>query len=107
MASNFPPGCSIRDIPGNRPEDEAQEAAYEQLCEELEVAGIVHADKVDEEWHDHLVQFIMRKMGDAYGEGYQQAQADEAEAKYLAESEALAKEYWEYCEQHTKGDQKC
>jgi len=34
MPSNLPPGCSDRDIPGNRPEDEMIEKAIEQeKCE--------------------------------------------------------------------------
>jgi len=39
-----------------------EDAAYERLCEELEVAGIVNPLTVDEEWYDKLVQFIFRKM---------------------------------------------
>jgi len=32
---NLPPGCSVSDIPGNRPEDEKIEAAYDLIDELL------------------------------------------------------------------------
>lgn len=33
MSSNFPPGCSANDIPGNRPEDEAWERVVDWFIE--------------------------------------------------------------------------
>lgn len=35
---NLPPGCSVSDLPGNRPEDAAWEAAEEWALEELSKA---------------------------------------------------------------------
>src|SRR6184192_1466993 len=32
LDSNLPPGVSVNDIPGNRPEDSQLEWAYERLC---------------------------------------------------------------------------
>lgn len=38
--SNLPPGCSINDIPGNRPEDIAQENAENRLLDRLAWASL-------------------------------------------------------------------
>jgi len=38
--SNLPPGCSINDIPGNRPEDIATEQAEDNLLDKLAKAGL-------------------------------------------------------------------
>lgn len=35
---NLPPGVNVGDIPGNRPEDEAEEKAYERMAEEMDGA---------------------------------------------------------------------
>ena len=67
---NLPPGCSVRDIPGNRPEDDAAEAAYDQLYTELEEQGF---DVSDEEFTEKIITFITRKQGEAYGAGWQAA----------------------------------
>lgn len=67
---NLPPGCNVSDIPGNRPEDLAAEAAYEALCEELETSKLVDPIQDDEEWADRLVMFILRKMGEAHQAGW-------------------------------------
>jgi len=38
--SNLPPGCRASDIPGNRPEDAAQEAAEEWVLEHFAKEGL-------------------------------------------------------------------
>lgn len=40
MASNLPPGVSVSMLPGNRPEDIAQEAAEEKLLDALSVENL-------------------------------------------------------------------
>ena len=40
MASNLPPGVSVSMLPGNRPEDIAQEAAEEKLLDSLSVENL-------------------------------------------------------------------
>ena len=59
MASNLPPGCSISDIPGNRPDELAEEARWDdvyakhpwlaKLCD-----GEPHG-MTDDELHDAIV----------------------------------------------------
>jgi len=36
---NLPPGCSVNDIPGNRPEDIAEEAFWDILIGRVEAEG--------------------------------------------------------------------
>ena len=64
--SNLPPGVSVGMIPGNRPEDIAEEAFWETLTERAP------SDLLPEEWWDDgglaaLVK-IARDLG--YAEGY-------------------------------------
>ena len=92
---NLPPGCNVSDLPGNTKENMEAEAAYEKICEELETLKLIDPVSVDEEWYDHLVMFIMRKMDEAFTTGYQQARADDAEAKQIAEIEKAAEKHWE------------
>jgi hypothetical protein len=40
MASNLPPGVSVSMLPGNRPEDIAQEAAEEKLLDVLSIENL-------------------------------------------------------------------
>ena len=40
MASNLPPGVTVSMIPGNRPEDIAQDAAEEKLLDSLSVENL-------------------------------------------------------------------
>jgi len=38
--SNLPPGCSVNDIPGNRPEDIASEEAFEWAMDHFTEMGL-------------------------------------------------------------------
>lgn len=71
---NLPPGCSISDIPGNRPEDEAEEALYDAIYTALDGA-------IFEEEHPVRIKTLIDK---AYADGYAKAISDEAEARYFA-----------------------
>jgi len=88
---DLPPGVSTSDLPGNRPEDAAIEAAYDEAYELISKAGLLD---VDEEKVDEIAELIVKAMGDAYSKGYAASRADEAEAKYLEETERLAKQYF-------------
>jgi hypothetical protein len=73
--SNLPPGVSTNMIPGNRPEDEAEERFWgllEQKCDEKKIA--VPADIWDEEWFVRTVE-LATEMG--FEEGYATGVAEE------------------------------
>jgi hypothetical protein len=65
---NLPPGCSISDIPGNRPEDEAEEALYDAIYEAY------GCDSLDDATADRLVAVVKK----AWADGYAQGQSDVA-----------------------------
>lgn len=44
MADNLPPGCSINDIPGNRPEDIAWEKFYDTIAGDSSFYGMTDMD---------------------------------------------------------------
>lgn len=90
---NMPPGCNPSDIPGNRPEDLAAEAAYEKICEELELAELVDAMHDDEEWADKLAQFILKKQSDAWNAGYVEGCREEQSHQEQLKIEQAAKEW--------------
>lgn len=86
---NLPPGCSVSDIPGNRPEDEREEAFMEALDAKVEQEGL----KLPEEWYEgdlwRLV-VLARDLGydQGFGEGRDEermAQADAEMAKHEGE----------------------
>jgi len=54
---NLPPGCSVRDIPGNRIEDEA----WEKLCGELDELNLGLSD----EKFETLAQWVSSKLDEA------------------------------------------
>ncbi|MBO0705555.1 MAG: hypothetical protein J2P39_09565 [Candidatus Dormibacteraeota bacterium] len=86
---NLPPGCNVSDIPGNRPEDEAEELFWDELIDRA--AGL----DLPEGWYesaDHpvakLVE-IVRQMAWKHGfeDGRQEAQIDET-LRLMEEEEA-------------------
>ncbi len=91
---NLPPGCNVSGLPGNRKEDQEAEAFWDTFYEMEENARAAHPEKGDA-YVEAMVEWVWDMIGKAYGDGYQQAVADTAEAKEIAETERLAKEYWE------------
>jgi hypothetical protein len=80
---NMPPGVSVNDIPGNRPEDLAEEAWWEKL-------GELCPDVPEEIWDDERVQKLVESARDlAYSTGYQEGRADEQLAEAGRESESV------------------
>jgi hypothetical protein len=75
---NLPPGCSVSDIPGNRPEDLAAEALYDKIYDILAPFG---GSAVTES----VADAIYKLCGEVYGGGYAQGQDD----TMLAHQEAL------------------
>jgi len=74
---NLPPGVSVRDLPGNRPEDEAGEARYDAIYERLQPLIGERDDKVV--WQ--VIEELDKLLAAAYGEGYAQGKTDEAQAQ--------------------------
>ena len=74
---NLPPGCSVRDIPGNRPEDDEAEAMFDAVSDILGVPGE----------NDEVVEKLVTLVTTAQREGFAQGQASAAEAYEYRESE--------------------
>jgi hypothetical protein len=102
---DLPPGVSTRDLPGNGPEDQWAEAFYDEaftLFDKLNKyenfqgpSDDAHVNYVLEENDlNDVCEHFYKKMGEAYSEGYTARGADEAEAKYLEETEKMASEYF-------------
>lgn len=82
---NLPPGVSVRDLPGNRPEELAAEALYDEIYNQF-------PDDLTDEQKDLLAAWVYEQIGKAYADGYTQRQADEA---FAAEATKAAKEITE------------
>lgn len=68
---NMPPGVSVNDIPGNRPEDLAADEFWEKLGESC-------PDVPDELFDDEVVQKLVESARDlAYSAGYAAGRADQ------------------------------
>src|SRR5262245_32026427 len=85
--SNLPPGCSVRDIPGNRPEDQAAEALAESMYDALDQLDL----QLPEPYLDVLVEWAMKLHSDAFAAGYAAHIAAVAEARQIKEIEAAAR----------------
>jgi hypothetical protein len=68
---NLPPGCSVRDLPGNSPAEQAAEALGDELY------GLLP----DAECYDAVFEFVQKAISKAYADGYAQGQSDEAQAR--------------------------
>lgn len=94
MSSNLPPGVSESMIPGNRPEDEAEERFWDELWNRLynkknilppDIAAMfVKYFGDDEHWTTDLIN-IVREM--AYTEGMNDGRSDEQAAQMYGEEE--------------------
>lgn len=79
---NMPPGVSVSDIPGNRPEDLAEEAFWEKLAE-------MCCDLPESIWDAPGVRTLVESARDlAWAAGYAEGQADEAMAEAARQSES-------------------
>lgn len=73
---NMPPGCNVRDIPGNRPEDEAAEALCDKIADILVPLGLGDPQL------EPAVEAIFKLCGEVYREGYDRGVADEGQTNY-------------------------
>ena len=69
--SNLPPGCSVRDIPGNRPEDLRAEALFDSIYEVLPIS-------LSDDEQDTIAEAIFELISKAWADGYSQGRADES-----------------------------
>ena len=82
MSSNLPPGCSVNDIPGNRPEDEREEAFWDAWFNEAERHEITIPSEIDAEWGADPFHWLSRLIiiardlgySEGFGDGQQEAQ---------------------------------
>lgn len=74
-ASDLPPGCSVSDIPGNRPEDLAAEALNERIGALLEPHGLGEDEQ--------LIDAIAVLIGEAYGQGRSDMHNEEGLAREI------------------------
>jgi hypothetical protein len=99
--SNLPPGVSPNDIPGNRPEDLAEEAFWIELDNAFEIKyGKQGHDWL--EWQEHadsddlLFQYVTMARDVGYNRGYQDGGRDEAMSHSYRECDHKWRNYSEY-----------
>jgi hypothetical protein len=66
---DLPPGVRVSDIPGNRPEDQAAEAFYENMYAQF-------PEGMGEHWKSAIAGWAWEQMGKAYDAGYHQGRMD-------------------------------
>lgn len=79
--SNLPPGVNLSDIPGNRPEDEADEAFWRELDKQIDPEAMKLIDEND------LVCVIELVRDMAYTAGYREGVADGRLDLYMEQHE--------------------
>lgn len=84
MNSNLPPGVSVSDIPGNRPEDAAEEAFWDAFDAKCREAGI-DMPPIDLDSSTAKLITIARDLG--LMQGFNEGRAEEQMAQCLAEME--------------------
>jgi hypothetical protein len=71
---DLPPGVSLHHIPGNRPEDEEDEAFWNEMYKQFEQHNLeIPQEHEDSEWFTRAIE-ICRDM--AFGRGYKQGADD-------------------------------
>ena len=91
---NLPPGCSVSDIPGNRPEDAKAEAIYDAIYEIELKAREAHPD-IGDSYVEALAEAIYSMVTNSWQDGYSESYREAREAEQLKEIEDAAKEYHE------------
>lgn len=91
---NLPPGCNVSDLPGNSREDDAAEALYNKICDELVAAQVLDADKLDDERSEKLINFILVKINEARNDAWLSAVREQQEYEELKKTGELA-EIWQ------------
>jgi hypothetical protein len=68
---NMPPGCNERDIPGNRPEDEEEEAFINSFLDFIATLRTPNNEVEGAEIFELIALWCFDRVGDAYADGYQ------------------------------------
>lgn len=91
MSSDMPPGVNVNDIPGNRPEDEAEERFWDALLTNLQYEGFDTAELdalIDRRIVRRAIQVAqLYGYGQGHSDGYAEAEIDAFEAQEAAESD--------------------
>ena len=72
----MPPGCNVNDIPGNSPEDQEYEAAYDHIWGLIADSGVVMEEhillttSIDDMGMEALVPKLMELMAEERRKGY-------------------------------------
>lgn len=80
---DLPPGCSMSDIPGNRPEDIADEQIRDNIDNALAPLQALSAYYRPEQI-EHAVSNLFKLINNAHESGYAQAVSDADEARSYA-----------------------
>ena len=90
MGWDLPPGVSVRDIPGNRPEDEAAETLAEKVFDVLEKAGLTGKTSGEQDGIDSAVEQLCQIIGEADTTGRSSALSDFSAAQEYRDEQILA-----------------
>jgi hypothetical protein len=82
---DLPPGCSVSDIPGNRPEDLRREALEDKIWDALEKSGLTHGPSATSGNCERAQTLLYDVCGAAYQEGRADGAVDEALALGMIE----------------------
>ena len=92
MSSNLPPGVSVNMIPGNRPEDIAEEAYWDHLIEWTEKQKL----NLPPDWYgdpgNPIVLLVEHVREEALQQGFEEGRAEEQMARAAEESEPADEE---------------
>jgi hypothetical protein len=75
---DLPPGCSARDIPGNRPEDIANEQIYDNIYDALKPIRALTAQ--DDGLREQAIENLFKLINNAWESGYAACKSDADEA---------------------------
>lgn len=90
MGWDLPPGVSVRDIPGNRPEDEAAETLVDKVFDVLEKAGLTGKTSGEQSGIDSAVEQLCQIIGEADTTGRSSALSDFSAAQEYRDEQILA-----------------
>jgi hypothetical protein len=86
---NLPPGVSVNDIPGNRPEDEAEEAFWSELDKKFAEKFPQYEEDIEYVFSHDLDEAVARYVEMArdmgYSKGYDDGVNDLGQAEYWQE----------------------
>jgi hypothetical protein len=90
---DLPPGCRNSDIPGNRPQDIADEQIRDNIESALTPLGLYNIELTteDQEKLDQVTESLFKLINNAWESGYQAARSDADEERYYNIEESICK----------------